>query len=194
MPVLSKPLLRRYQQVAHKSVYDAERELRQSASRSFKSRESYDVFLSHRFLDAREVLALKLILEGFGFTVFVDWVESPQLDRAQVTKETAAYLRDAMSRSASLLYAASENASGSKWMPWELGYSDGLHGRIAIVPVRDQETSSEGFTGQEYLGLYPYVTVTKSDSGREVIWVNEGSAAYVSLRDWLNGVKPYRRP
>lgn len=194
MPVLSKPLLRRYQQVAHKSVYDAERELRQSASRSFKSRESYDIFLSHRFLDAREVLALKLILEGFGFKVFVDWVESPQLDRAQVTKETAAYLRDAMTRSASLLYAASENTSGSKWMPWELGYSDGLHGRIAIVPVRDQETLSEGFTGQEYLGLYPYVTVTKSDSGREVIWVNEGSAAYVSLRDWLNGVKPYRRP
>jgi hypothetical protein len=194
VPLLSKPLLRRFPQVAHKSVYDAERELRQSASRSFKSHERYDVFLSHRFLDAKEVLALKLIIESFGFTVFVDWVESPQLDRAQVSKETAAYLRDAMGRSLSLLYAASENASGSKWMPWELGYSDGLHGRIAIVPVKDQDTSSESFTGQEYLGLYPYISVTKDRSGKEVIWVNEGSLAYVSLKDWLNGMKPYRRP
>jgi hypothetical protein len=194
MPLLSKPLLRRYQQVAHKSVYDAERELRQAASRSFKSAERYDVFLSHRFLDAREVLALKLILESFGFTVFVDWVESPQLDRAQVSKETAAYLRDAMNRSSSLLYAASENSSESKWMPWELGYSDGRHGRIAVVPVKDQETSSESFTGQEYLGLYPYVSVTKDNTGKEVIWINEGSLTYVSLRDWLNGMKAYRRP
>jgi hypothetical protein len=194
MPLLSKPLLRRYQQVAHKSVYDAERELRQAASRSFKSAGRYDVFLSHRFLDAREVLALKLILESFGFTVFVDWVESPQVDRAQVSKETAAYLRDAMNRSLSLLYAASENSSGSKWMPWELGYSDGLHGRIAIIPVKEQEASTESFTGQEYLGLYPYVSVMRDTSGKEVIWVNEGSSTYVSLKDWLNGIKPYRRP
>jgi hypothetical protein len=194
MPLLSKPLLRRYQPVANKSAYDAARELREAASRSFKSRGQYDVFLSHRSLDAKEVLALKLILESFGFTVFVDWVENPQMDRAQVTKETAAYLRDAMNRSLSLLYAASENSSGSKWMPWELGYSDGLHGRIAIVPVKDQETASESFTGQEYLGLYPYISVKRDTFGKEVIWVNEGSLAYVSLRDWLKGIKPHSRP
>lgn len=58
-----------------------------------------------------------------------------------------------MKQSDSLLYIATENASGSKWMPW-VGYFDGHKpGNVAILPVLDSE--NQKFEGQEYLGLYP---------------------------------------
>lgn len=172
-------------------MFDARRELNESASNSFRSKDKYDVFLSHRYLDAKEVLALKTLIESFGLSVFVDWIENPELDRSRVTKETAAKLREAMERSASLLYAQSGNSQDSKWMPWELGYSDGLHGRIAIVPVTEQETTSESYVGQEYLGLYPYVSLrTERVSQRELLWVQESGKIYVAINDWLKGAKP----
>lgn len=192
MPVLSKSLLGR--QFARKSVFDATRELRDSASRALKSSDRYDIFLSHRYLDAPDVLALKTFIESFGFSVFVDWIANPELDRGSVTKETAGQLRDAMKRCNSLLYAISGNSSDSKWMPWELGYSDALHGRIAVAPVSDYEVASESYNGQEYLALYPYLSLAQSKDGQRLLWIQESASTYVTLKAWLQGSKPSYRP
>ena len=89
-----------------------------------------------------------------GQKVYIDWVVDKQLSRDSVTKETAETLRNRMKQSSKLLYLATDNASSSKWMPWELGYFDGLKpGKVAILPLVDSVDSS--FQGQEYLGLYP---------------------------------------
>ena len=66
---------------------------------------------------------------------------------------TAAHLRERMRRCHSLVYATSQNASTSRWMPWELGFFDGARGpeRVAICPI---ETGTGNYIGQEYLGLY----------------------------------------
>lgn len=180
--------------VVRKSFDEARRELRDAASKGIKSSEQFDVFLSHRHLDAKEVLALKTIIESFGLTVYVYWIDSPEISQADVTKETAASLREVMKRSRSLLYAWSENASESRWMPWELGYSDGAHGRVAIIPVTDQQTSSESFKGQEYLGIYPYLTLTKDNVGNDKLWVNDSASTYVQLPAWIKGVPPTYHP
>lgn len=74
-------------------------------------------------------------------------------------------------------------------MPWELGFSDGLHGRVAIVPVTDQQETSEAFQGQEYLGIYPYLTLTDNRIGQEKLWVRESASTYVLLPDWIKGAK-----
>jgi hypothetical protein len=87
---------------------------------------TFDIFLSHSSSDAELVVGLKLTLEDMGFTVYVDWIEDPKLSRSDVTKETAMALKARMKQCKSLLYAFSENASNSKWMPWELGYFDGI--------------------------------------------------------------------
>jgi len=194
MPLLSKSRLNRTNYVVRKSLYDASRELRDAASRAIKSNDRFDVFLSHRYLDAKEVLALKIIIESFGLTVYVDWIESPELDRTNVTKETAASLRDVMRRSRSLLYALSTNSSGSKWMPWELGYSDGLHGRVAIVPVTDQQTTAESYDGVEYLGIYPYLTLTPNKAREDKLWVRDSASSYVLLPEWINGASIFSGP
>src|SRR6266404_1564772 len=119
---------------------------------SRQSRSSWDVFLSHSALDKEEVLGVREKLIEDGKTVYVDWIDDPELDRSHVTSETADVLRRRMKACVSMIYALSPSASQSRWMPWELGYFDGIHGRqIAIMPIVDSQSD---FKGQEYLGLY----------------------------------------
>jgi hypothetical protein len=42
------------------------------------------------------VLGTKVVLESFGFSVYVDWIVDPHMNREHVTRETAAILRDRM--------------------------------------------------------------------------------------------------
>lgn len=145
-------------------AYDSARKAKLSTETYSKKLESivesqkyqyrFDVFLSHSVKDAELVLGVVRILEDMGQKVYVDWVVDKQLSRDSVTKETAETLRNRMKQSSKLLYLATNNASSSKWMPWELGYFDGLKsGKVAILPLVDYSFSS--FKGQEYLGLYP---------------------------------------
>lgn len=133
-------------------------------SHSAKSmRAGYDVFLSHSVRDAVLVLGLKNVLEADHLSVYVDWIEDPELDRSRVSAATAARLRERMKTCKSLVYATSQNASRSRWMPWELGVFDGSRGpeRVAICPIADGTGSYEG---QEYIDLYKTLE-RLSDSG-----------------------------
>lgn len=91
----------------------------------FSTLKTYDVFLSHSFLDATEIDALSQGIEEMGFSVYIDWKESPELDRSNVTSKTARELRVKMDACRCLLYVATDNITNSKWCPWELGYLDG---------------------------------------------------------------------
>lgn len=130
------------------------------AQKNYKETDRFDIFLSHSMVDAELVLGIKVLLETEGRKVYVDWIDDRALERDRVTAKTADVLRKRMRQSESLLYVATENASNSKWMPWELGYFDGFkNGGVAILPVLDKADSS--FEGQEYLGLYPVITRDK---------------------------------
>ena len=131
--------------------------LKRAAVKTFTSTDSYDVFLSHAFKDAELVEGIKLFLESKGLSVYVDWIENPELDRSKVSPGTAAVLREAMRHSKTLIYAASVHAAASQWMPWELGFSDALHGRVTILPLAPANQLIQAYKGQEYLGIYPYV-------------------------------------
>lgn len=185
MPLLSKQQLARLAPTPRMANPAATRELRESAKRKLSPNTRFDIFLSHRFLDAPYVLQLRDYLQSLGYSVFVDWIEDPELDREKVTKKTAARLRKIMSKSESLLFAVSENSLESKWMPWELGYFDGSGGRVAIVPITERTTRSENYRGQEYLGLYPYLTLEKDMSGRNRLWINKSASKYVTFEEWI---------
>ncbi len=145
----------------------------------------YDIFLSHSTNDAPKVAGLKLLLEDLGFSVYVDWIEDPQMNRSNVTKATAAVLKARMHSCKSLFYAFSENSSGSKWMPWELGYFDGIKQRAAVLPIATGSQSTSEFRGTEYLGLYHYITVENDTAGKRRLWVRESGSKYVVYDDWL---------
>lgn len=158
--------------------YEAKK-LLEHASKSFSEYRDYDIFLSHSSLDARAVLGLKLHLEEMGCSVYVDWIEDRQLDRSKVNRQTADLLRKRMMRCTSLFYATSDNSEKSRWMPWELGYFDGIKGKVAILPILNNSTDNR-YNGQEYLGLYPYVTKSNSE-----LFIHNSTYEYQSLSRWL---------
>lgn len=155
----------------------------------FSSNNTYDIFLSHSYLDRNTVYVIVDLFNKSGYSVYVDWMVDIQLDRSQVNRATAETLRRRMRACKGLAYVSSRNSTSSKWCPWELGYVDGRkNGRCAILPVLD--TASSTFTGQEYLSLYPYIDYAKYQSNSKMeFWVNDPQdpSHYVSLRDWLAG-------
>jgi hypothetical protein len=153
-------------------------------SESKKTHTSFDIFLSHSFLDQDEVEGLYIELMNQGFSVYVDWIIDPQLDRNNVTKETAELVRNRMKLSKSLLLAVSSNVAMSRWMPWELGFIDGKTGRCAIVPVSKDNITPKTFKRAEYLLLYPYLK-RGMISYREDSYITETAYSYVSLNDWV---------
>lgn len=153
--------------------------------------ESFDVFLSHSISDAELVLGVKRLLEARGLKVYVDWDTDAHLDRRTVSSETAELLRFRMRQSTSLIYLATDSATTSRWMPWELGYFDGLrNGLVAVMPLTDNE--NDKFSGQEYLGLYPMVTKdTYQNTTQKDVFV-EGQGRWTTLREFNEGKLNWR--
>ncbi|MGB8315870.1 MAG: toll/interleukin-1 receptor domain-containing protein [Aestuariivirga sp.] len=108
--------------------------------------ESFDVFLSHSSAEPEEILlGVKAVLEDRGIKVYVDKYSDPQLTPDEVTPETAELLRSRMRCSNALLYLYSRHSQKSRWMPWELGFFDGLKGNVGILPVtQNQEETFKG--------------------------------------------------
>ena len=156
----------------------SESELRKSASTPRSTH--FDIFLSHSYDDAVLIAGVKRLLEARGQSVYVDWDVDPLLNRQAVTPATAEVLRLRMRNSKALIYASSTTSSGSKWMPWELGYFDGFRpGHVAVMPI--VMNPSDPFDGQEYLGLYPLVHLNYI-GGFEV----RRTATSVPLRDFAS--------
>lgn len=127
----------------------------------------YDVFLSHAYEDAETIAGVKAMIEQEGLAVYVDWIEDPQADRSRVTPRTADMLRQRMSHCQFLLFATSNASPDSKWMPWELGYFDGMRqDHVGILPI--VESAGRGFSGQEYIGLYPQFELIDFNIGRHL--------------------------
>lgn len=165
--------------------------LNESRSHS-KDTDSFDVFLSHSINDAEIVLGVKRLLEQFGLKVYVDWETDSQLDRSRVSAATADLLRKRMKQSKSLIFLATESASTSKWMPWELGYFDGFRGgMVSIMPVLEKEHDT--FAGQEYLGLYPTISKgTYSGTQQEEVFV-KGATTWTTLKTFGTGNPTWRK-
>ncbi len=147
----------------------------------------FDVFLSHSSAEPEHILlGIKAMLEDRQLSVYVDKYSDPQLSPEDVTPDTANLLRDRMRSSNVLIYVYSQHSKASRWMPWELGFFDGLKGAVGILPITlDRE---DEFEREEYLGLYPYVDVALgADSGRQHLWIRETAGIYARLDLWATG-------
>jgi hypothetical protein len=153
----------------------------------------FDIFLSHSFNDAIQIQGVKALLEEQNWTVYVDWIDDPELDRTKVTKATARRLRERMNDSSSMIFASSVSSPTSKWMPWELGYFDGLRGRrIAILPLVNNSDSE--YRGQEYLDLYPTIEKLPTKAGGERSFVTKGARSnqYKTMESFAKGAKGFQ--
>lgn len=134
----------------------------------------------------------KGLLEDLGFTVYVDWVDDPQLSHTNVNRENADLLRRRMRQSQSLVWVATEAASDSKWMPWELGYFDGFRPRqVAVLPPVDNP--GQTFKGQEYLSLYPVIDKDVYQEGGKDIFVEDAGRRWATLKDFGKGTARWHK-
>jgi hypothetical protein len=153
--------------------------------RKFNSTEQYDLFISHSFKDRELIIGLSYLFKMAGYKVYIDWIDDKGLDRNNVTAATAQLIKNRIRASKGMAYVSTANSTTSKWCPWELGVSDGLKGKVCILPVMNSS-----FKGQEYLGLYPFLDYERTqDKGRYEFWVNDqnDSNKYAPLRSWLQG-------
>jgi len=154
---------------------------------------TYDLFISHSFLDRTLIITLVKMFNELKYSVYVDWLEDKSLDRTNVTPDTAKLIRSRISKCKGLAYIATSNIVDSKWCPWELGIGDGIHdGRACILPVLE---NTADFKGTEFVGIYPYIDYAEiKNSENYDFWVTdqEDSSKYISLRAWLNGQEPQK--
>lgn len=151
-----------------------------------------DIFLSHSSQDRELIDGMAVTLHDYGYSVYIDWRDDPQLDRSRVNKATATTLRNRMNSCKCLFYVSTENAGQSRWMPWELGYKDGQNGRVAIVNVRKQGSH---FPGIEYLTIYPNVQEWPLQGGdKDLLWIFDDAGNYVQFEAWLKGSNPRNMP
>lgn len=153
--------------------------------------DKHDIFLSHAYDDRELVIGVTLSIEDLGYSVYIDWRDDPSLDRKKVTCQTAEKLRERMKASRCLFYSTTEHATESKWMPWELGYKDAHNTRAAIFPITKSSTTE--FRGQEYLGIYPYITLENNAQREQCLWVNRSATYYINFDGWLSGDNPSDR-
>lgn len=179
--------------ILQKSYFSSESTIINESVKKFSNFDSaftYDVFLSHSYKDRKAVLGLAEEFKNkYKLSVYIDWLEDSELDRTHVNKDTAKTIKERMKNCKCLIYATSENSSDSKWMPWETGLMDGLKGRVAICPLMGGSDSN--FKGQEYLSLYPFISVDPiKNTSEEILWINDG-IKYVRFDEWLKGKNPY---
>lgn len=170
-----------------KSLSSSAPQILRESVRASANEDSFDVFLSHASEDSEIVLGVREILAGLGLKVYIDWIDDPQLDRGNVTAENADMLRRRMKQSKSLIFLTTKSSVSSRWMPWGLGYFDGMKsGFIGILPIVDYSGGS--FAGQEYIGLYPLVErLPLTGGGTKLCVVEKAGKGYRFLDDFARG-------
>ncbi len=148
---------------------------------------TFDIFLSHSSLDAVQVLGIFLILRSRGYSVYLDRVCDPHLNRAVVNKSTATTIRRRMTQCRSLFVATSANTTASQWVPWELGFTDGLTGKAAILPIVPEDTVA--FGGLSYFELYPNVQDASPALKPNDLTIWDGRVSIGTWGHWLTIAK-----
>lgn len=178
MPYFSESYFRNYSS----NLTEARRRVYSDHSSERSSSYDFDVFLSYNFEDRLLVKGVYHWLREAGLKVYLDFEVDPQLDRKNVTKETAELIHSRLKHSKSLIYAQSPNANMSKWMPWELGVVDGHTGRCAILPITPNGVVPA--PRQEYLQLYPLIRLNVDNNAR--VYTDKFPYSGISINSFIN--------
>lgn len=141
------------------------------------------VFLSYRHQDRAYVPGVAKFLKQLRAGIYVDFLDDKLA--AAPSEKTAPILRSRIKQSTKLIQLITPNSSSSKWMPWELGLSDGLLGypnSVMLPVVNDYNRSVD----QEYLNMYGHIETSQSKDKTINDWAvhyPDGTALWFS--QWL---------
>lgn len=140
--------------------------LQNSTRKSLSTRNT--VFLSHSHQDADLIVAAMNFLLTLELEIYVDWLDEEM--PAITSGETATKIKKKIAECDRFVVLLSDYSVNSKWVPWELGYADGVKdiNTIAIMPIRrSQFTYDSEFNGIEYMSLYPVIREGDYDGGKK---------------------------
>ena len=158
--------------------------LNESTNRKFRATKK--IFLSHSHKDADLVKSAIAFFLSQGIEIYVDWLDP---DMPTVTSaSTASKIKLKIKENHKFVVLLSSNAKDSKWVPWELGYADGVKAMsdIAIFPIL--RNSSDTFNGVEYMALYPKIGLEGIGYSQRTVIEKDTSISFArSLKDgWIN--------
>lgn len=91
--------------------------------KTIQKMKTYDLFISHSYLDREIVSDIVRKMNDCGLNCYVDWTaDSDFLKRALVSDFTKEVLKARMKSSRKLLYLSSSNSRSSSWVDFELKY------------------------------------------------------------------------
>jgi len=123
--------------------------------RSQSPEHRYDVFLSHNTKDTTLVANFKRFLANRGYTIYLDWLQDTEAGR----EENSEKVKVAIANSRVLIHMHTHTVGQSRWIPWQIGYFDGLKSanEIAILPFLNHNRILPPYGGQEYLQRYTQI-------------------------------------
>lgn len=134
------------------------------ARNEYSSTKTTSIFLSHCHTDKQLVGQAIAFLKGFGFSVYVDWMDETMPNKPNGI--TAQKIKEKIILNDKFILLATNDAINSKWCNWELGISDTFKfskDKMVVLPLAD---SRGAWIGNEYLQIYPRIElVAKHPSG-----------------------------
>lgn len=143
-------------------------------------------FLSHSSKDSELLPGVIRLLERHGAVVYVDKKDDKL--PPYTNRETAVGLRERIKQSKKFVLLTTKNSKDSRWVPWELGLSDGYKSssNVAILPSVDRSTET-AWTETEYLGVYNRIVYGKlqGHSGQVYMVLDQELNEATELSTWL---------
>ncbi len=145
-----------------------------------------EVFLSHSHLDDQDLARVVTLLEQSGVQVRLDQTETLLFGLSGT--EAAPIIRDSIQSCPKLVVALTKHIVGSRWIPWEIGLADGLHGinNVALFPLLAPSVKDVPVE-KEYLDLYPAIEWVKLNNQPTTQYCVRvpGTQTYWTLQQWL---------
>ncbi len=144
-------------------------------------------FLSHSSKDVEYIPAVIRILENHGASVYID--KKDESLPPYTSRETAAILRQRVASCKKFVLFATKNSKDSRWVPWELGLSDGFKrsNNTAVFPSVDN-IYDPTWTQQEYLGVYDRIAWGELQGYKDPLWMvwDQVANSAIPLSSWLS--------
>lgn len=144
-------------------------------------------FLSHSSKDGANYIAGAVgVLEDHGASVYLD-KKDPSLP-PHTNRETAEALKARIQLCERFVLFATQQSSGSRWVPWELGLSDGYKTprNVAVFPGAENASNTE-WANEEYLGAYDRIVYGRLEGYSRDVWMvwNAESNTARELSNWI---------
>jgi len=155
-------------------------------SRAERRSPARSAFLSHSSKDAEFLPGVIRLLEGHGAKVYVD--KKDDALPPYTSRETATMLRTRIVECQKFILFATKASKDSRWIPWELGISDGVKRATgtAVLPGIDA-AADQAWAEREYLGIYDRIVWGDLEGYTGKVWMvlNQEKNTANELSTWL---------